>query len=77
MLDDGDDITAPLATAAIPNLLAGVDRKSVGAAALRAWSVALGPAAVQFDSAPRDFFLNADNASLGDPVAAEQIVASF
>lgn len=34
MLDERDDIATPLAAAAIPNLLAGVDRESVGAAAL-------------------------------------------
>jgi hypothetical protein len=77
MLDEGDDIAASLAAAAIPNLLASVDRESVGAAALRAWSAALGPAAIQFDTAPRDFILNADSAGLRDPVATEQFVVSF
>jgi hypothetical protein len=77
MLHEGDDIAAPLAAAAVPNLLAGVDCESVGAAALRAWSAALGAAAVQFDTAPRDFILNADSAGLRDPGATEQIVGSF
>ena len=71
MLDEGDDIAAPLAAAAMPNLLPGVNRESVGAAALRAWSAALGATAVQFDPAPRDFILNADSAGLRDPVAME------
>jgi len=71
MLDKGDDIAASLAAAAIPNLLVGIDCESVGAAALRAWSAALGAAAVQFDPAPRDFIINADSAGLRDPVAAE------
>jgi hypothetical protein len=77
MLHEGDDIAAPLAAAAVPNLLAGVDCESVGAAALRAWSAALGPAAVQFDTAPPDFILNADGAGLRDPVATEQIARSL
>jgi hypothetical protein len=77
MLDEGDDIAAPFAAAAIPNLLAGVDRESVGAAALRAWSAAFGAAAIQFDPAPRDFILNADSTGLRDPGATEQIVGSF
>src|SRR5258708_33420655 len=76
MLDEGDDIAAPLAATAIPNLLAGVDREAVGAAALRAWSAALGPAAVQFDPAARDFGLNTDSAGLRDPVATEQFHAT-
>jgi hypothetical protein len=71
MLDQRDDIPAPLAAAAIPNLLASVNRESVGAAALRAWSVPLGPATVQFDPAARYFILNADSATLRDPVATE------
>jgi hypothetical protein len=77
MLDQGDDIAPSLAAAAIPNLLAAVDRESVSAAALRAWSVALGPATVQFEPAPCNFILNADSAGLRDPVATEQIVVSF
>jgi hypothetical protein len=77
MLDEGDDIAASLAAAAIPNLLAGIDCESVGAAALRAWSAALGAPAVQFDPAPRDFILNGDSAGLRDPVATEQFVVSF
>ena len=77
MLDKGDDIAASLAAAAIPNLLVGIDCESVGAAALRAWSAALGAAAVQFDPATRDFIINADSAGLRDPVATEQIVVSF
>jgi len=71
MLDEGDDIAASLAAAAIPNLLAGADRESVAAAALWAWSAALGAAAVQVETAPRDFILNADGAGLRDPVATE------
>jgi hypothetical protein len=63
------------AAAAIPNLLAGVERESVGATALRAWSEALGAAAVQFDTAPRAFIFNADSAGLRDPVATDQMVA--
>jgi hypothetical protein len=48
-----------------------------GAAALRAWSAALGAAAVQSDPAPRDFINNADSAGLRDPVATEKIVVSL
>jgi hypothetical protein len=69
MLDEGDDIAAPLAAAAIPNLLAGVNRESVGAAALRTWSAAFGAAAVQFNPAARDFIINADSAGLCNPGA--------
>jgi len=77
MLGERNDIAAPLAATAIPNLLAGVDGESVGTTAFRTWSAALGAAAVQFDIAPRDFILNADCAGLRDPVATEPIVVSF
>jgi len=77
MLDEGDDIATSLAAAAIPNLLASINRESVSAAALRTWSAAFGAAAIQFDPAPRDFILNAEGAGLRDPVATEQIVVSF
>jgi hypothetical protein len=77
MSDERDDITASLAAAAIPNLLADVNCESVGAAALRAWPAALAAAAVQFDPAHRDFILNADSAGLRDPVATEYIVVTF
>jgi hypothetical protein len=77
MLDERDDITTPLTAAAIPNLLAGVNRESIGAAALRARPAALGAAAVQFETAPRNFILNADSPGSRDPVATQQIVVSF
>ena len=73
MLDKGNDIAASLAAAAIPNLLVGIDCETVGAAAVRAWSAALGAAAVQFNPAPRDFILDANSAGLCYPVATEYI----
>ena len=45
------------------------------AVAVPAGNKALGAAAVQFDTAPRDFILNADSACLRDPVATDQMVA--
>ena len=74
VLNKRDNVTTPLASTAIPDLLTEVNPESVGTAAYRAWPTTLDPTA-QFDAASRDFVFDADGASARDPFALVRGVA--
>jgi len=58
MLDQSNNVTAFVATAAVPNTLSGVDAESVGAAASRAWPAALNLAAIELNAAALNLVLD-------------------
>jgi hypothetical protein len=58
MLDQSNNVTAFVATTAVPNTLSGVDTESVGAAASRARPAALNLAAIELNAAARNLALD-------------------